>query len=199
MATWYGSVLALSPYGRSPPMLVGMTHAADIESRPSLAPGTYRIDPARSRVRFAVKEGFGLMTARGTFTIRHGTVVVSGKPEASSATATLDVASFKTDKPRRDSTVVSKRFLDADAHPTMTFASTRLDRVDGGWTLTGLLTVRGVSSEVSLRLAAGAATGDGCRFTATARVDRHAAGVTIARGMIARWLDVEFDVYAVAA
>jgi polyisoprenoid-binding protein YceI len=174
-----------------------MTHAANIGSRPALAPGTYRIDPARSRVRFAIKEGFGLMTARGTFTIRDGTVSVSAS--GSSATATLDVASFKTDKPRRDAVVVSKRFLDAAAHPTMTFTSTRLEHVDGTWTLTGLLTVRGVVSEVPLRLVSGTATVDGCRFTATARVDRHAFGVTTARGMIARWLDVEFDVYAAAS
>jgi polyisoprenoid-binding protein YceI len=139
------------------------------------------------------------MTARGTFTIREGTVSVSADGSGSSATATLDVASFKTDKPKRDSTVVSKRFLDAAAHPTMTFTSTRLDHVGDAWTLTGLLTVRGVVSEVSLRLVSGAATADGCRFTATARVDRCAAGVTVARGMIARWLDVEFDVYAAAS
>ena len=170
-----------------------MTYAANIGSRPTLASGTYRIDPARSRVRFAIKEAFGLMTARGTFTIRDGTVTVSPDSSASSATATLDVASFKTDKPKRDSTVISKRFLDAAAHPTMTFTSTRLIDSGGTWTLTGLLTMRGVVSEVSLRLVSGATTVDGCRFTATARVDRCAAGVTVARGMISRWLDVEFD------
>jgi polyisoprenoid-binding protein YceI len=180
-------------------MLDGMTHAANIESRPALAPGAYRIDPARSRVRFAIKEGFGLMTARGTFTVRDGIVSVSAEPEASSATATVDVASFKTDKPRRDSVVVSTRFLNAAAHPTMRFASTRLACVDGTWTLTGLLTACGVVSEVSLHLVDGAATVTGCRFAATARIDRHAFGVTAARGLVARWLDVEFDIYAVAA
>lgn len=170
----------------------------NLEARPALATGTYRIDPARSRVRFAIKEGFGLMTARGTFTIRDGTVEIAADPERSTARATIDAGSFTTDKPKRDATVVSKTFLDASAHPTMTFTGTRLARQDGTWVLHGRLAVRGHTCDVALALTRISATVDGCRFTATTRIDRRATPVRAARGLIARHLDVELDVYALA-
>jgi polyisoprenoid-binding protein YceI len=164
---------------------------------PVLAAGTYRIDPTRTRVRFTIKETFGLMTTRGTFTVRDGTVEVAANPEDSSTTATLDAASFKTDKPKRDKTVVSKSFLHATDHPTITFSTTRLAQENGSWVLHGQLTVRGQASPVALTLTSCAATVDGCRFIATTRVDRYATPVRAARGLIGRHLDVELDVYAV--
>jgi polyisoprenoid-binding protein YceI len=175
-----------------------MTQFLSSDTRPALAAGTYRIDPARSRVRFTIKETFGLMTTHGTFTIRDGTVVVATVPEESTATATIDAASFTTDKARRDSTVVGKGFLRADAHPTITFATTRLAREDGRWVLHGVLTVRGSQCPVALTIGRAAATVDGCRFTASTRVDRLATPVRAARGVIGRYLDIELDVYAVA-
>jgi polyisoprenoid-binding protein YceI len=175
-----------------------MTQFLNSQTRPAVATGSYRIDPARSRVRFAIKEAFGLMTARGTFTIRDGTVKVAADPEASSATATIDAASFATDKAKRDSTVVSKRFLDATAYPTMRFASTTVVRSGDAWVVGGNLTVRGTTAPVELIIERAVATVDGCRFTATARVDRYATPVRVMRGMIARYLDIELDVYAVA-
>jgi polyisoprenoid-binding protein YceI len=175
-----------------------MTQSPHIETRPALATGTYRIDPARSRVRFTIKEAFGLQTTGGTFTVRDGTVVVATVPEQSTATATIDAASFTTDKARRDKTVVGKNFLDAATHPTITFATTRLAREDGRWVLHGVLGVRGSQCPVALTIGRAAATVDGCRFTATARVDRYATPVRAGRGLIGRYLDIELDVYAVA-
>jgi len=174
-----------------------MTQFLSSDTRPTLAAGTYRIDPARSRVRFTIKETFGLMTTHGTFTIRDGTVVVATVPEESTATATIDAASFTTDKDRRDKTVVGKNFLDAATHPTITFATTRLTREDGRWVLHGVLGVRGSECPVALTIGRAAATVDGCRFTAVTRVDRYATPVRAARVFIGRYLDVELDVYAV--
>jgi polyisoprenoid-binding protein YceI len=174
-----------------------MTQFLNTASRPALAAGTYRIDATRSRVRFTIKETFGLTTVRGTFTVRDGTVEVAANPEDSSTTAALDATSFTTDKPKRDATVVSKRFLDATNHPTITFSTTRLAQENGSWVLHGQLTVRGQASPVALTLTSCAATVDGCRFIATTRIDRHATPVRAARGLIGRHLDVELDVYAV--
>jgi|SRR4051794_11140145 len=175
-----------------------MTQFLSSDTRPALAAGTYRIDPARSRVRFTIKEAFGLQTTQGTFTVRDGSVVIAPVPEESTATVTLDAASFTTDKVRRDRTVVGKRFLDADTHPTITFATTRLVRADGRWVQHGVLGVRGSECPVALTIGRAAATVDGCRFTAVARVDRYATPVRAARLMIGRHLAVELDVYAVA-
>jgi polyisoprenoid-binding protein YceI len=174
-----------------------MTRFLTTASRPALAAGTYRVDPTRSRVRFTIKEAFGLMTVRGTFTVRDGTVEIAANPTDSSTTAAVDAASFTTDKPKRDATVVSKSFLDAANHPTMTFSTSRLASEGGSWVLHGQLTVRGQATPVALTLTSCAATVDGCRFVATTRIDRHATPVRAARGLIGRYLDVELDVYAV--
>jgi polyisoprenoid-binding protein YceI len=176
-----------------------MTQILNSATRPALAAASYRIDPTRTRVRFTIKETFGLTTTRGSFTVRDGTVDIAAVPENSTASATLDAASFKTDKAKRDATVVSKSFLDATNHPTITFTTTRLVREDDSWVLHGQLTVRGQACPVALTLTGCAATVDGCRFTATTRVDRRATPVRAGRGLIGRFLDIELDVYAVVA
>jgi polyisoprenoid-binding protein YceI len=175
-----------------------MTQSPHTETRPALATGTYRIDPARSRLRFTIKETFGLMTTRGTFTIRDGTVKITADPASCEAAATIDAASFKTDKAKRDSTVVSKSFLDAATYPTIRFDSVAVERDGTGWVVHGRITVRGEASPVRMTIGRAAATVDGCRFTATARVDRCATPVRAARGIIGRYLNFELDVYAVA-
>jgi len=171
----------------------------NIGTRPLLATGTYRIDPARSRVHFTIRELFGLVRARGTFTIRDGTVDIAAEPAASATTATIDAASFTTDKPKRDAHVVSKQFLDAARYPTIRFDSAAVVRAGDAWEVRGDLTVRGETSPVTLTVGRAAATLDGCRFTATGRVDRYATPVRAGRPFITRYLNVELDVYAVSA
>jgi polyisoprenoid-binding protein YceI len=72
-------------------------------------------------------------------------------------------------------------------------------RTGDAWVVHGQLTVRGESSPVTLTIGRAVATADGCRFTATARVDRYATPVRAMRHLITRYLNVELDVYAVAS
>jgi polyisoprenoid-binding protein YceI len=166
-----------------------------VTAQPAIAAGTYRIDPERSSIAFVTKSLFGLETVRGTFRIRSGEIVIAADTARSTARATIDAGSFRTDKPRRDKDVTSKRFLDAARYPTMTFTSTGLAYGPDGWRLTGTLTVRDTTSEVALVVSEQAPG----FLRATARVDRHAAGVTAGRGLISRYLDLTLDVRAVPA
>jgi polyisoprenoid-binding protein YceI len=170
-----------------------------ISTHPGIAAGTYRIDPERSTVAFVVKALFGMETVRGTFRIRTGEIVVAADPGRSTARATIDAGSFTTDKPRRDRDVTSRRFLDAATYPTIAFTGTGLERGPDGWLLTGTLTVRETTCDVVVAVVERAATDTGCRLRGTATVDRHAAGVTAGRGMIARYLHITLDVVAVPA
>jgi polyisoprenoid-binding protein YceI len=158
----------------------------------TVTPGTYRIDTARSAVRFTARHGFGLGPVPGTFTVRDGTVQVDGEPRRSRVSATMDTASFRTDKPKRDTDIRGKRFLDTGRYPDMTFVSTALD----GDTLDGELTVHGVTAPVSLTVTTPVATADGWTCRATGRIDRYAFGVTAGKGIIARYLDVEIELTA---
>lgn len=167
----------------------------DTTTRPAIAPGTYAIDPARTTVRFAVKELWGLVTVRGSFRVTGGTVVVGDEPAVRVA---LDPASFASGNKRRDRDVTGPRFLDAAAYPAMAYESTGVGVDGGGWAVRGLLTVHGVTAPVTLRLVEGRPTPGGCAFTATARVDRTAFGVDRVVGFIGRHLDVTIEATATA-
>ena len=156
----------------------------------SIQPGTYTIDPARSAVRFTATHVFGLKPVDGTMAISSGTVMVAHEPRRSTVSAEIDAASWATDDARRDKDVRGKRFLDTDKHPVIGFRSTRVVQGTDGWQVIGVLSVRGGSCEVALNLTE--ITPDG--FTATARVDRVAAGVAHGRAIVGRYVDVTLSV-----
>lgn len=151
---------------------------------PALIPATYRIDTARSVVRFTARGIFGLRV-RGTFRVLDGTVVVADEQRRSHVQATVDTTSVDTANGRRDADLRSKRFLDVERYPAMTFTG----RPGGPDTLTGQLRVHDVEVPVTLALRS-----DGTRFTATTRIDRYATGVRSGRGMVGQYVDVELEI-----
>lgn len=163
--------------------------------RPVVRPGTYRIDPTRSVVRFRATHAFGLKPVDGTFTVDSGTLVVADDVNRSTVSVELDAASFTTEDARRDTDVRGKRFLHVAAHPRIGFRSTGVQPTAGDRHLVGVLSVRGGSAEVVLDLVDAAPDGAGYRFTATARIDRVAVGVGAGRLLIGRYVDATFEVY----
>ena len=163
---------------------------------PYLGVGTYSIDPSETTVRFGIKELWHHVT--GTFAVRGGMAVVSDDLTACRVTATLDAASFTTDKPRRDKDVRSKRFMDAETFPELTYSGSGVVRNGHGWCLPGTLTAHGRSAPVELVVDSVVAEDGGARMHATAKVDRYALGVRAGRGLIGRWLDVEIEVCLVS-
>jgi polyisoprenoid-binding protein YceI len=162
-----------------------------ISTQPTIAPGTYRVDPARSSVAFSVKHLFGMATVHGTLAVRDGTVVVADDPRRSHVTATVDAGSFRTGNARRDKDVTSKKFLDTSRYPTMSFEGTALTRrEDGPWQLSGTLTVHGTDGHVVVIVT----EEPGGLLRGTARADRHAFGVTSGKGLIGRYLDITVEV-----
>src|SRR5690348_4328870 len=97
---------------------------------PSIAAGSYTLDPAASTVTFSLKHMFGLGTVNGSVTVTRADAYVDAEPRHCSVDAVLDAASFHTGNPRRDKDVRSARFLDAAHHPQLAFHGTgvRLNR-----------------------------------------------------------------------
>ena len=155
--------------------------------------GRYEIDAGSSTVRFRTRHLFGLGPVRGSFAIRAGTVDVAEPLAASRVRAEIDAASFRTRNPARDAAVRSARFLDAGNHPVMTFASERTD----GSTLTGTLTVRGVTRPVTLSIEQSEVTPGSFTARAAVRIDRTEFGVTALRGLAGRYLDLTLEVRCV--
>jgi polyisoprenoid-binding protein YceI len=133
---------------------------------------------------------FGLGPVRGSFAIRAGTVDIAEPLAGSRIRAEIDAASFRTGNPVRDAAVRSARFLGAEVHPVMTFVSERTD----GSTLTGTLTVRGVTRPVTLSIEQSAAAPGSFTARAAARIDRTEFGVTASRGLAGRYLDLTVEV-----
>jgi polyisoprenoid-binding protein YceI len=159
-------------------------------------PGTYRLDPTASEITFDTKHLFGLGKVTGTFGIESATIEVASPPEKSSVRASVDARSFASGSATRDKQVRSKKFLNAEEFPAITFASTELHRVDGDWVLEGELTARGRSQPVSLQVTESVPGEDSVALVATTRVDRYAHGITASRGMAARHLDITLRVTA---
>ncbi|WP_433295384.1 YceI family protein [Actinoplanes sp. CA-030573] len=162
----------------------------------SIRPGTYTLDLARSTCTLNAAHAFGLKPVTATVSVLGGTVTVAADPTASSASARLDAGSFTSDDPKRDKDIRGKRFLDAAAHPVIGFRSTACARTPAGWSMTGVLSVRGTDSTVTLTLDELEPIGDGFRCVARGTIDRVTAGVKTGRGIIARPVHITLDVYA---
>jgi polyisoprenoid-binding protein YceI len=122
--------------------------AADAGVPEGWAAGTWTIDPAHSMVTFAVRH---LMSrVRGTFSDVSGQIVTSEDPSRSTAAAVIAVPSVSTGNQMRDDHLRSADFFDAQRHPVMTFASRALRPADGGWVLSGELTIRDISRPLDL-------------------------------------------------
>jgi polyisoprenoid-binding protein YceI len=157
--------------------------------------GHYGIDPSRSAITISTRHLFGLAPARATLAIRTGTVHIAHPLEASAIYAEAETGSFHTSNAQRDGSVLSARFLDPSRYPVMTFTSARIDLERH--VLAGILMARGVSRPVSF--VAGEFARSAGEFTAraTTRVDRTEFGITAARGLAARYLDITVEVTCV--
>ena len=111
---------------------------------------TFAIDKAHSEVLFQVRH---LVTrVRGRFTSFTGTVVLDEQaPERSSVNLEIAADSVDTNTADRDAHLRSADFFDVEHFPTITFVSTRVQKNSGErWGVTGTLSIRGVSREVTL-------------------------------------------------
>lgn len=114
------------------------------------SPGVYAIDPVHTFVGFSAQH-LVVGRVRGRFERVTGTVTIAEEPTTSSLEVTVETASISTLFAARDEDLRSDRFLDCDAHPTMTYRSTRvIERPRGEWRVLGELTVRGATKPVPL-------------------------------------------------
>jgi polyisoprenoid-binding protein YceI len=118
---------------------------------PATTVTTWKIDASHSHVEFAVKH-LMISTVKGRFAEVEGEIVLDeANPAASRVEARIAAASIDTREANRDAHLRSADFFDAENHPSLTFASTRVEpRGDGEFTLPGNLTIRGVTREVAL-------------------------------------------------
>ena len=113
---------------------------------------TWKSDPVHSEVDFSIKH-MSLTNVHGRFGAVNATVVYDAADIAkSTVTATIDVAGVDTGEAARDNHLKTDAFFDVSKYTTATFQSTKVVKSANGMTVTGNLTLRGITKPVVLNV-----------------------------------------------
>jgi len=120
--------------------LAGIASAAD----------TWTIDKAHSEVNFKIKHLMSKVSGR--FADFDATITTDfNNLGASGVTFTIQAASIDTANADRDKHLRSPDFFDVEKFPTITFTSSKITKTgDDSFDVTGILTMHGVSKEITL-------------------------------------------------
>lgn len=120
------------------------------KAAPKIDPtGTWSVDAAHSTIGFAVRH-IGSGKVRGKFNEYTGTVTADPKNLAkSSVSFTIQAASVDTGLAARDGHLKSPDFFDVEKFPTITFQSTKIEKLGAGYKATGKFTLHGVTKIIS--------------------------------------------------
>lgn len=110
----------------------------------------WNIDPTHANVDFSVKH-MAISTVRGSFKsfTAKGATNDDGFPTMLSME--IDAASVTTNNDQRDGHLRSADFFEVDAHPKLTFKSTKITGTKDDLDIVGDMTIRGVTKPVSLK------------------------------------------------
>lgn len=114
---------------------------------------TWVLDPAHSEILFKVKH-LMISNVKGTFKKFEGTLRTEGADfSKSSFEVVLDAASIFTNEENRDNHLRSADFFDVENHKDIHFTGTSFEnQYQQTYVLKGLLTIKGISKEVSLNV-----------------------------------------------
>ena len=117
---------------------------------PTAQAAEYRIDPSHSFIQFRTQHlGFSWLVGR--FNRFEGSMTYDGEggPDMQGIRLTIDAASLDTNHAERDKHLRGPDFFDVSSHPEVTFVSTGYEGGADGGTLTGDLTLLGVTRTIS--------------------------------------------------
>ena len=157
-------------------MTINTTQSVD------LAPGVWQIDPGHADVGF-VGRHFGLTKIRGRFTGVDGTVVIADDITRSTVDVVIDMATVSSGDTSRDDHLRSVDFFDVANHPTGLFRATGITANNASGSITGELTLKGITRPVTLEAEfLGTVVdpwgGERAIFSANATIDREDWGLT---------------------
>jgi polyisoprenoid-binding protein YceI len=118
----------------------------------AFAAETWNLDVPHTLSSFTVKH-LMISTVRGEFAKTEGKILLDEADiTRSSVEASIDINSITTRDEKRDAHLKSPDFFDAAKFPKMTFKSTKVEKAGEGLTVTGDLTLRGVTKQVVLHV-----------------------------------------------
>lgn len=142
----------------------------------------WQIDVNHSEVSFRVRHFVSRVP--GTFKVWNGTILADPSDlTGGSVEVSIQTGSIDTRNERRDAHLRSPDFFAADSFPTITFKSTKVEARNNALTISGDLTIRGVTKPVVLTGEYVGTTGtpepskQRIGFTATTKINRMDFGV----------------------
>jgi polyisoprenoid-binding protein YceI len=108
----------------------------------------WKIKPNESYVNFSCKSAF--TRVHGKIPDITGEIKFSENDlKNSKFTATIETAKLDTDNGKRDRHLKSADFLEVEKYPQIKFISKRVDKTESGYSITGDLTIKDVTKEIS--------------------------------------------------
>ena len=170
--------------------------------------GTWTLDASHSRVGFVARHAM-ITKVRGSFNDFEGQVVVPGELSDAAVSLTIQTASIDTRSEQRDGHLRSGDFLAIDEFPQITFTSTAVTPTgDDAFELTGDLTIKGVTKQVTVPFEFGGAAIDPfdnvrAGFEGSVTINRKDFGITwnaaLETGgvLVSEKVNLEFEVSAI--
>jgi polyisoprenoid-binding protein YceI len=116
---------------------------------------TYTVDPVHSSISFMISH-VGISNIHGRFNAFSGKITIDPADASQSSFAlTIPIASIDTNNVKRDEHLRAPDYFNAKQFPNMSFKSTSVKAVEGGYEVTGDLTLHGVTKPVSFTLKGG--------------------------------------------
>jgi polyisoprenoid-binding protein YceI len=148
----------------------------------SLRPGSWKIDGLHSQVMLSVWH-FKVANLRAKFPKISGGLEVDPEDALRSTfQAEIEAGSVTTGHSRQEEFMRSEPWLDAEHHPLITFGGTGIRPRDGGFSMKGELTLKGIAREVEIPFEFHGVVSDpwGLRagITSEFAVDRRDFGIT---------------------
>jgi polyisoprenoid-binding protein YceI len=123
--------------------------------RSSTKADDYKVDPSHAGISFKIAH-MGLSWIQGRFDEFGGEFTIdAANPDKSSFSMKINPASIDTNNQKRDEHLRSPDFLNAKQFPAMSFKSTSVRPIKGGYEVTGDFTMHGVTKPVTFELVGG--------------------------------------------
>lgn len=165
---------------------------------PQVAAGIWRIDPARSEVRFTITK-LGFEDVTGVFRESEGEIRYDpAHLAASSIQWRVKVASVLTDASNRNRALQGEGYFDAGRHPLLSFVSREVRGSAAGMLeVSGDITIRGVTRPLTLSVRP-RVTMAGPTFETDFTIDRYEFGV-VGGSVLGRLIGREARLHLLAA
>ena len=183
------------------------TPTREVNGKTLPAAGRWEIDPGHADVAFTGRH-FMVTKVRGRFADVRGTVTIADDFELSSVEVVIGMASVSSGNEARDEHLRSDELFDVERFPEATFRSTTVAWHGTRGTVTGDLTIHGVTRQVDLAVDFDGYVrdpwgADRALFSATTEVNREDFGVTwnvaLEAGgvLVSKEIQIEIDVETV--